>query len=98
MTIARREFLVALAATGGAVLAGCAATPAQKGIRGYDVRIIDMHTHWYPQEFVKMLAEEGPAHGVSVLRDANGNVAVKVPGATEVSRIGRQNMIDLDLI
>ena len=74
MKIGRREFLATLAATGGAMLAGCAGGPAAPGEVGGKRRVIDAHSHWYPQEFVALVQQEGSAHGGKVGRNASGSV------------------------
>ena len=43
------------------------------------VRTIDTHTHWYPREWIELLAREGPAHGANVERGDFG-YRVRVPG------------------
>ena len=97
MTTTRREFLAALTAAGGTLLAGCAGTPTETGGRRYN-RVIDAHAHWYPQEFVSLMENEGPANGAKMGRDANGNPVVQsVAGGTQTS-VMRRNMIDLDLM
>ncbi len=80
MTIARREFLAALAAAGGALLGGCAGAPAQRT----GPRVIDAHSHWYPQEFIDLVLREGAAHGGKPGRDANGNPTFTLPGMNTV--------------
>ena len=47
MSIGRRKFLGGMAAAGGALIAGCAGAPVQRGMRGYNVRAIDVHAHWH---------------------------------------------------
>ena len=97
MTTTRREFLAALGAAGGTLLAGCAGTAADAGARRYN-RVIDAHAHWYPQEFVSLMENEGPANGAKMGRDASGNPVVQsVAGGTQTS-VMRRNMIDLDLM
>ncbi|HKA44346.1 MAG TPA: amidohydrolase family protein [Burkholderiales bacterium] len=94
---ARREFLAACAALGGAALAGCAGTETQKAGRRY-ARVIDAHAHWYPQEFVTLMQKEGPANGAKMGTDKAGNpVVLSVPGGTQTSSM-RRNMTDLDLL
>ena len=99
MTISRREFLAALAATSGAALAGCAGTGTKPGGGNYtNVRVIDAHYHWYPREFVTLMEKEGPANGAKMGRDAAGNPVVQsVAGGTQTS-VMRRNMTEFDLI
>ena len=41
---------------------------------------IDIHAHWYPQEWVDLLEKEGTDNGAKVGRDAHGDVYLDVPG------------------
>lgn len=92
----RREFISALSVLGGAALTGCAGTST--GIRESNARVIDVHTHWYPPEYVSLLEKEGGANGAKMGRDKNGNsVVLSVPGSNQPSNL-RRNMIDLDVI
>ena len=34
--------------------------------------IIDTHAHWYPQEFLDLLAQDGPSQGAKIERTAHG--------------------------
>jgi aminocarboxymuconate-semialdehyde decarboxylase len=98
MTITRRGFIAASAAATGMMLTGCAGSAAEKGGRGYNVRIIDAHAHWYPSEFVTLMEKEGPENGARMGRDAAGNAVVQsVPGSTQTS-VMRRNMVEVDLI
>lgn len=99
MTITRREFIAALAATGGAALTGCAGTGTKpEGANYTNVRVIDAHYHWYPREFVTLMEKEGPANGAKMGRDAAGNPVVQsVAGGTQTS-VMRRNMTEFDLI
>ena len=96
MSMHRREFL---AAAGAASLAGCANIATPTGNGDYrNLRVIDAHAHWYPQEFVTLMEKEGPANGAKMGKDAAGNaVVLSVNGGTQTS-VMRRNMIDLDLM
>jgi len=48
-------------------------------IRAPAVPTIDTHTHWYPREWLDLLAREGPAHGAKVERSDAG-YRITVPG------------------
>ncbi len=97
MPINRREFLAALAATGGAALTGCAGMAAQPGGRRY-AKVIDAHAHWYPREFVTLLENEGPSYGAMMGRSPKGfSMVQSVPGGTQSSTMP-PNMIEFDLI
>ena len=43
------------------------------------MRTIDTHTHWYPREWIELLAREGAAHGARVERGDFG-YRIQVPG------------------
>ena len=34
--------------------------------------IIDTHAHWYPQEWLDLLARDGPSQGAKIERTAHG--------------------------
>jgi aminocarboxymuconate-semialdehyde decarboxylase len=42
-------------------------------------RTIDTHTHWYPPEWIELLAREGPANGARLERTGSG-YRIQVPG------------------
>ena len=85
MGIGRRRFLGGFAAAAGvSVLASCAGAPAQRGIRGFSVRVIDAHAHWHSPDFVALLEKEGPANGAKMSRNARGQVTFNFPGYTTV--------------
>jgi aminocarboxymuconate-semialdehyde decarboxylase len=75
MAIQRRDFLGALAAAGGALLTGCAGTSPTR-----IARVIDAHSHWYPQEWVDLMQREGAANGAKISRNENGDVTFALPG------------------
>jgi aminocarboxymuconate-semialdehyde decarboxylase len=78
--IARREFLAALAAAAGTLMTGCAGSPTA----GSRPRVIDAHSHWYPQEFIDIVLREGAAHGGKLGRDASGSATFTLPGMNSV--------------
>ena len=41
------------------------------------MRPIDVHAHWYPREFLELLAGEGPAHGLE-WREVEGRAQFKI--------------------
>ena len=85
MTMTRREFIAAATAASGAMVAGCAGTATPPAGRRY-AKVIDAHTHWYPQEFVDLLVKEGEANGAKMGRDPDGHpMVVSVPGGTQRS-------------
>ncbi len=42
--------------------------------------IIDTHTHWFPQEWLDLIEQEGAAHGAKIGRNAKGQLTFEVPG------------------
>ena len=40
---------------------------------------IDIHAHWYPEAWVRLLETEGPANGAEIGRNPRGNVTFAVP-------------------
>ncbi len=89
MTMARRQFLSALAAVGattavGGAPLGAAGEPARTvpppTPRGkYGKPVIDLHFHWYPKEFIDLLEAEGGANGALVSHGKNGELVVQAP-------------------
>lgn len=57
------------------------------------MRVIDTHTHFFPEAWVRLLEEEGPRHGAVMSRDAAGTVTLELPGSKQV--FGRA-FVDLD--
>ena len=43
------------------------------------VRVVDIHAHWYPPEWVALLEREGDANGAKIGRNARGNVTASIP-------------------
>src|SRR5690242_10515321 len=43
-------------------------------------RIIDAHTHYYPADWVALVAREGPKHGAKIGRDARGSTTFALGG------------------
>ena len=80
MTVNRREFLAALTASGGAVLTGCAGTENRKGARASSVRTVNLHAHWYPQEWVTLIEKEGSNNNAKVGKNERGYSTIAVPG------------------
>jgi aminocarboxymuconate-semialdehyde decarboxylase len=71
---------------------GDAAVPRRYG------RVIDVHMHWYPRQFVELMIAKGPAHGAVMDEDEAGNpVVVSVPGSTQTS-VMRRSMTEMDAI
>src|SRR5450830_1188971 len=76
----RREFLASALVGGGALLTGCAGTPAKRGLRGYSVPAIDIHAHGHAPDFVALIEKEGGNNGAKVSKNARGQVVLGVPG------------------
>lgn len=78
MTVTRRGFLAGSAA---AVLAHPLDGMAQGSPPVTRVRVIDVHAHWYPPEWLDLIEKEAAANGATrVERNARGNMAVVIPG------------------
>jgi aminocarboxymuconate-semialdehyde decarboxylase len=45
----------------------------------YTRPVIDLHFHWYPEEFIALMEEEAGSHGATVTRGANGEVRIRTP-------------------
>ena len=41
---------------------------------------IDTHAHWFPPEWVDLIAREGAANGAEVGKDDQGQVTMAAPG------------------
>ena len=68
----RRQFLAGIAAIAAAGPA--AAQPAPR------VKVIDIHAHWYPPEWIDLLVKEGEANGAKIGRNARDFITVGIPG------------------
>ena len=54
--------------------------PAPAARRGsYSKPVIDLHFHWYPEEFIALMETEAGAHGAMVTRGPDGAVRIKTP-------------------
>ena len=69
----RRAFLSGSAA---ALVMSAGEVRAQAAPR---VRVVDIHAHWYPPEWVALLEREGDANGAKIGRNARGNVTASIP-------------------
>jgi len=87
----RRTFLAAMAA--GGLIAGCAAAPP-RSLRGYAVPAIDAHTHWYPPEWMDLMAREGAANNARFERASDIESFITVTGVRQSVRIEH---VDLEL-
>ena len=61
------------------------------------MQVIDLHAHWFPQEWVSLLEEEGPANGAEMGRNSKGHVSIEIPGVALVSSFPT-DMIDLGIM
>jgi aminocarboxymuconate-semialdehyde decarboxylase len=80
----RRHVLRALGMTAAAALSPLgrkeAVAAAAQGRRDtYDKPVIDLHFHWYPQEFMDLLAKEGAANGAILRRGKSDELIVQTP-------------------
>jgi aminocarboxymuconate-semialdehyde decarboxylase len=51
---------------------------------GKRVRVVDVHAHWYPPEWVALMEREGDANGAKMGRTERGLVAATIPGLSVV--------------
>src|SRR5438128_627981 len=73
--VTRRIFL---ASSASALLASATAPSwAQQTPRQ---RVIDVHAHWYPPQWLELVEKEARENGGSVERNARGNLVVVIPG------------------
>ena len=73
--LTRRHFL---AGTAAALLADAARPSwAQQAAR---TRVIDVHAHWYPPQWLELVEKEAGTNGARVERNARGNLAIVIPG------------------
>lgn len=52
------------------------------------MRVIDTHTHFFPQEWVRLLEREGPNHGATMGTNEKGAVTFSFPGIKQVFATG----------
>ena len=80
--LTRRGFVAGSTAAllGGTLPSG--AQESQKESPKPRVRVIDVHAHWYPPEWVALLEREGDANGAKMGRNQRGNVTITIPGLT----------------
>jgi hypothetical protein len=71
--LTRRGFLAGSAA---ALLADADGASAQGAPR---VRVIDIHAHWYPPEWVALMERAGDANGAKMGHNARGYVTAAIP-------------------
>jgi aminocarboxymuconate-semialdehyde decarboxylase len=69
----------ALLAGSAAALSGALTAVAQDAPRAPRVRVIDVHAHWYPPEWLALLEREGDANGAKIGRNARGNLTAAIP-------------------
>jgi len=76
--LTRRGFLAGSAA---ALLADATAPSwAQQTTR---TRVIDVHAHWYPPQWLELVEKEAGANGGRVERNARGNMVIVIPGLSQ---------------
>ena len=56
--------------------------------------VIDTHTHWFPSEWVDLIAREGAANGAKVGKNERGQVTFHVPG---MSYVFKKEYTDLEM-
>lgn len=94
MQFERRKFLIGMAATGSALVAGCAGTQTKPSLRGYSSQAIDLHAHWHAPDFVALLAKEGGNNGAKIGKNAIGRVTFNVPG---IGSVFQETYMDLEI-
>jgi aminocarboxymuconate-semialdehyde decarboxylase len=75
--LTRRDILTGSAA---ALVAGSIDASAQDGAKQTRVRVIDVHAHWYPPEWLALMEKEGDANGAKMSRNARGLLVATIPG------------------
>ena len=48
------------------------------------MRVIDVHAHWYPPEWLALMEKEGDANGAKMSRNARGQLVATIPGLSVV--------------
>lgn len=56
---------------------------------------IDIHAHFYPEEFIRHIEQDGPKYGAGIFRDASGKPAIRI-GERQFWALGR-DFIELGL-
>ena len=77
----RRDLLAGSAA---ALVAGSFDASAQDGAKQTRVRVVDVHAHWYPPEWLALMEKEGDANGAKMSRNARGLLVATIPGLSVV--------------
>ena len=72
----RRQFLASASAlaVSGTLGRSAQAQPATR------VRVIDIHAHWYPPEWIALLEAKGEANGAKIGKNASGLTTIGIPG------------------
>jgi Amidohydrolase len=84
----KRDFLIGAAAASGGVMLGRLDASGQT-----DRRVIDAHTHWYPEQWVELVQNEGEAAGARIGRNDRGSVTFNAGG---IGAVFSPNYIDLE--
>src|SRR5262245_5855143 len=48
------------------------------------MKTIDIHAHWYPQEWIRLFEKDGPKEGAGIERDADGRYRLRAKHITNV--------------
>ena len=56
-----------------------AASPAAGPRFTYNKPVIDLHFHWYPEEFIALMEKEAGQNGAKVGKNSAGLITVKTP-------------------
>jgi aminocarboxymuconate-semialdehyde decarboxylase len=83
--LTRRDMLVgsASALVAGSIDAS-AEISAQDDPKQTRVRVIDVHAHWYPPEWLALMEKEGDANGAKMSRNPRGQLVATIPGLSVV--------------
>jgi aminocarboxymuconate-semialdehyde decarboxylase len=88
MPFSKRDFLVSAAAAASSVVIGRLNAAAEAR-----ARVVDAHTHWYPQEWVELVQRDGEAAGARLGRDDRGGITFNAAG---IGAVFSPTYIDLD--
>ena len=69
-----------LAGTAASVLAAPVAARSAAAQQTPRVRVIDIHAHWYPPQWIDLLVKQGEANGAKMGRNPRDQITVGIPG------------------
>jgi aminocarboxymuconate-semialdehyde decarboxylase len=71
----RRDFLA-----NSAIAVLFQSTGASRAQQTSNTRVIDIHAHWYPPQWLSLIEKEAGDNGAKVERNARGNTVIVIPG------------------